>query len=205
VTTLLLATNNSGKLIEIQAILNEHAPPDLHIQLITPADLELNLDVEETGSRYEENAALKAVAFCNASGLIALADDSGLEVDVLNGEPGVLSARYSPRPGDTDAGRRTYLLSRLKDQPRPWSAHFHCTVAVAVPQGSLYFHEGQVYGEIIPEERGTNGFGYDPIFLVPELNKTMAELSMAEKNLLSHRARAVRAALPTLISLFRSS
>jgi XTP/dITP diphosphohydrolase len=96
-------------------------------------------------------------------------------------------------------------LSRLKDQPRPWSAHFHCTVAVAVPQGGLYFHEGQVYGEIIPEERGTNGFGYDPIFLVPELNKTMAELSMAEKNLLSHRARAVRAALPTLISLFRSA
>jgi XTP/dITP diphosphohydrolase len=162
------------------------------------------LDVEETGSRYEENAALKAVAFCNASGLIALADDSGLEVDALDGEPGVRSARYSPRPGDTDAGRRAYLLSRLKGQPRPWSAHFHCTVAVAVPQGGLYFHEGQVYGEIIPEERGTNGFGYDPIFLVPELNKTMAELTMAEKNLLSHRARAVRAALPTLISLFRS-
>jgi XTP/dITP diphosphohydrolase len=198
VGTLLLASNNRGKLAEIQSILSA---ADFSIQLVLPAHIRLSLDVDETGSSYRENAALKAAAFCEASGMIAMADDSGLEVDALHGAPGLHSARYSPIPGDSDAGRRAYLLSNLKGKPRPWKAHFHCTVAIAVPSGTMLFHEGQVYGEIMPEERGTNGFGYDPIFYLPHLNKTMAELSMAEKNRLSHRARAVQAALPDLKAL----
>jgi XTP/dITP diphosphohydrolase len=202
VQTLLLATNNQGKLVEIHSILSENPHPVVQLRLAIPADLQLELDVEETGNSYTENASLKAIAFCKASGLISLADDSGLEVDALNGEPGIRSARYAPVPDATDAKRRAYLLSRLQDQPRPWSAHFHCTVAIATPEGGLHFSEGQVYGEIIPEERGANGFGYDPIFYIHELGKTMAELSMDEKNQLSHRARAVRAALPLLYRLF---
>jgi XTP/dITP diphosphohydrolase len=202
VTTLLLATNNRGKLVEILSILSTAAAQTLDIKIITPEEIQLNLEVEETGSSYAENASLKALAFSKASGFISLADDSGLEVDALNGEPGIRSARYAPVPEATDATRRAYLLSQLQNQPRRWNAHFHCTVAIAEPDGTLHFRDGQVNGEIIPEERGTNGFGYDPIFYLPELGKTMAELNMAEKNQLSHRARAVRAALPVLHQLF---
>jgi XTP/dITP diphosphohydrolase len=204
VGTLLLATNNRGKLAEIQSILLAHSSQMKQIKLVTPAEIQLELNVDETGNSYGENAALKAVAFSRASGLIALADDSGLEVDALDGAPGIHSARYSPVPGATDADRRAYLLSQLEGKPRPWNAHFHCTVAIAVPGGGLHLSEGQVYGEIIPEERGTNGFGYDPIFYLPELKKTTAELSMAEKNSLSHRARAVQSSLPILTTLFQS-
>jgi XTP/dITP diphosphohydrolase len=195
---LLLASNNHGKLVEIQSILSESVSS---IQLVLPAEIGLFLEVDETGSSYRENAALKAAAFREASGMIAMADDSGLEVDALNGAPGLHSARYSPKPKDSDAGRRAYLLSNLKGKPRPWKAHFHCTIAIAVPSGAVFFHEGQVHGEVIPEERGTHGFGYDPVFYIPHLNKTMAELSMVEKNQLSHRARAVQAALPDLKAL----
>jgi XTP/dITP diphosphohydrolase len=202
VQTLLLATNNRGKLIELHSILSENPHPDVQFDLTIPSAIQLDIDVEETGKTYAENASLKAVAFCKASGLISLADDSGLEVDALHGEPGIRSARYAPVPDPTDAIRRAYLLSRLQDQPRPWPAHFHCTVAIATPEGGLHFTEGQVFGEIIPEERGDNGFGYDPIFYIHELGKTMAELTMMEKNQLSHRARAVRAALPLLYRLF---
>ena len=158
----------------------------------------ITLDVAETGTTYEENASLKALEFARASGIVALADDSGLEVDALNGLPGIRSARFSPLPKATDADRRTYLLSLLKDYPRPWNAHFHCTVAIATPQQEIIFTQGDCPGEIIPVERGTNGFGYDPIFLLPEVGLTMAELSMDEKNLLSHRARAIKAAIPVL-------
>jgi XTP/dITP diphosphohydrolase len=202
VTTLLLATNNRGKLVEILSILSANPAHTLDVNIITPEKIQLILEVEETGSSYAENASIKALAFSKASGLTTLADDSGLEVDALNGEPGIRSARYAPVPGATDATRRAYLLSRLQNQPRPWNAHFHCTVAIAEPDGAVHFSEGQVYGEIIAEERGTNGFGYDPIFFLPEIGKTMAELNMAEKNQLSHRGRAVQAALPVLHQLF---
>ncbi|MEN4041101.1 MAG: RdgB/HAM1 family non-canonical purine NTP pyrophosphatase [Anaerolineaceae bacterium] len=200
--TLLLATNNRGKRVEMLSILR--AAPSLadRINLVTPAELHLELSVDETGNTYAENAALKALAFCQASGLIALADDSGLEVAALGGSPGLHSARYSPLPGATDADRRTYLLAQLAGKPRPWKAHFHCTVAIAAPGGGLYYRQGRVDGEIIPEERGTQGFGYDPLFYLPELQKTMAELNMADKNRLSHRARALQAALPILEMLF---
>ena len=170
---LLIATNNQGKIAEFQELLAGSG-----IEFVTPAQINLQLEVEEDGSTYQENAAKKAVAFAQASGLISLADDSGLEVNALDGAPGLYSARYSPKPGAKDADRRAFLLANLKDKPRPWTAHFHATIAVAMPGGEIEFAEGNCYGEIIPEERGTGGFGYDPIFLLTDLGKTMAELGM---------------------------
>jgi XTP/dITP diphosphohydrolase len=195
---LLIATRNPGKLHEIHSLLD-----DLGISLIAPDMIGVSLKVVESGSSYEENAALKAVAYSRLSNLVTLADDSGLEVNALGGQPGIHSARFSPLPKATDADRRAYLLNLLRDHPRPWSAHFHCTVAIATPDNKLYYAQGSCQGAIIPTERGTNGFGYDPIFLIPEIGLTMAELSMAEKNQLSHRARAVKAALPVLHALLR--
>lgn len=196
---LLLATNNQGKLRELRAMLRV---ADLPIELVTPADIHFELDVSEDGSTYAENATKKAVAFQRASGLACLADDSGLEVDALDGAPGLYSARYSSKPGASDADRRAYLLQNLGGKPRPWTARFRATVAIAGPGGSVQIAEGTCPGEIVPEERGTGGFGYDPIFLLPELGLTMAELSEETKNRLSHRARAVQAALPILMKLF---
>jgi XTP/dITP diphosphohydrolase len=231
---LLIATNNQGKIKELHELLD-----DLGMELVTPAQLNLDLEVVEDGLTYAENAAKKAVAFAQASGLISLADDSGLEVDALNGEPGLYSARYGSATGEklSDAGRRAYLLQQLQNKARPWTARFHATIAIAIPQGYLpkvlplkavspglhgksrargmdgvknltvaetkiYLAEGWCEGEIIPEERGSGGFGYDPILLLPELAKTMAELSMDDKNRLSHRARAVMNAKPILVTLF---
>jgi XTP/dITP diphosphohydrolase len=203
---LLIATNNKGKVKEFQELLK-----DLDVELVTPADINLNLEVEEDGKTYVENAVKKAIAFAQASGLISLADDSGLEVDALDGAPGLYSARYGSLPqfsekmggarggqGRTDADRRAYMLENLKDKPRPWTAHFHATIAIAVPGNEVQTVDGDCYGEIIPEERGTGGFGYDPIFFFPELGKTMAELEMDEKNRLSHRAKAVMNTIPVL-------
>ncbi len=194
---LLIATSNKGKVKEIRALLD-----GLGVELVTPKEIGLDIEVVEDGSTYEENAGKKARAYSQASGLVALADDSGLEVDALGGEPGLYSARYSGKPGASDADRRAFLLEKLTDKPRPWTAHFHATVAVATPDGLAQFAEGNCYGEIIPEERGTGGFGYDPIFFIPNMNCTMAELSMDEKNRLSHRALAVEHALPFLQKLW---
>jgi XTP/dITP diphosphohydrolase len=124
-------------------------------------------------------------------------------VDALDGAPGLYSARYHPRPGANDADRRIYMLENLQSKPRPWTARFHATIAIAIPGKDVSIVEGNCYGEIIPEERGTGGFGYDPIFLFPELHKTMAELEMEEKNRLSHRARAVMIAIPILKRIYR--
>ncbi len=186
---LLLASQNSGKLREMQFILQ-----DLPIQIIAPADIGIHLEVEETGKNYAENAALKAKAYAKASGTLSLGDDSGLEVDALNGEPGLYSARYAPNPDATDADRRAFLLKNLRAIPRPWKARFCATIAIAHPDGEIYFTEGVCEGEIIPQERGSGGFGYDPIFYLPELGRTMAELSEEEKNRLSHRAKALEKA-----------
>ena len=194
---LLIATNNKGKVEELQHLLK-----DTRIELITPAQISLELDVIEDGYTYAENASKKAVAFAKASGFVSLADDSGLEVDALDGAPGLHSARYSPRPDATDKDRRLYLLQNLKEKPRPWTARFHATIAIAVPNGKTNLTEAFCEGEIIPDERGTGGFGYDPIFLLSGLGKTMAELSMEEKNRLSHRARAVMKAKSILKILF---
>jgi XTP/dITP diphosphohydrolase len=200
--TLLIASGNAGKLREFEAILANICMGDVRIHLVLPKSMGIDLDVVEDGSNYAENAAKKALAYARASGLIALADDSGLEVDALGGQPGLYSARYAPWPGATDADRRQYLLQNLRDHPRPWLAHFHCTIAIATPQGDVYFAEGDCPGEIIPEERGANGFGYDPVFYLAEYQKTMAELPESEKNRLSHRARAAFAAVPILKRLF---
>ena len=192
---LLLATNNKGKAKEIHAILQ-----NLDIELLLPADIGAALDVEEDGQTYAENAVKKALAFSQASGLTALADDTGLEVDALGGIPGLHSNRFGAEPY-TDESRRAYLLEQLNGIPRPWAARFRATVAVASPGRSVKLVEGICRGEIIPNERGTGGFGYDPIFQLKASGKTMAELGMDEKNRLSHRGLAVRKAIPVLVEL----
>ncbi len=194
---LLIASTNPGKLREFQEILGGEP-----FELLLPAQLGIFLEVEEDGATYAENAAKKALAYCQAAGLVTLADDSGLEVEALGGAPGLYSARYSPIAGATDADRRAHLLANLKGVARPWKARFHCTVAVAAPGRGVKLCVGNCPGEIIPTERGTGGFGYDPIFQLEGRAETMAELESAEKNRLSHRALAVRAAIPILHELF---
>jgi len=184
---LLLATNNNGKVEEMRAILSH-----LSLRLLTPSEIGLDLQVSEDGSTYAENATLKAVAYSKASGLISLADDSGLEVDALDGLPALHSHRFAPQPNATDADRRNYLLKILQNKERPWLARFQATVALATPDGDVQLASGECPGEIILEERGSNGFGYDPIFLIPGTGKTMAELDLPEKNRISHRANALR-------------
>ena len=197
---LLIASNNPGKLVEILDLLK-----DLDLDLLTPGKIGLDLQVDETGDTYAENAALKGTAFARQSGLVTLADDSGLEVDALGGLPGVNSARFSPKPGATSADRRVLLIQKLAGVPRPWKACFRCLIALVSPTGEEYLTEGVCPGEIIPEERGQNGFGYDPIFFLPDLNATMAEIPMFEKNRRSHRALAVMAALPQLMDLLKKT
>jgi XTP/dITP diphosphohydrolase len=196
---LLIATNNKGKIAEIKALLDS-----MGLTLLTPAELGLVLEIPEDGNTYAENASKKALAFSQASGMMALGDDSGLEVDALGGQPGLHSHRFCPLPDATDADRRRYLLERLQGHQQPWTARFRATVAVALPSGAVELAAGQCEGEIIPKERGYNGFGYDPIFFIPELGCTMAELEMNEKNRLSHRARAVRNAIPIILHMLEN-
>lgn len=187
---LLFASGNKGKLHEFRALME-----NMDICLLTPADVGLgNMEVEEDGRTYAENATLKARTFERASGLLTIADDSGLEVAALDGSPGIFSARYSPKPHATDSDRRVYLLEQLRGFPQPWLAKFVCSIAIAFPDGTLKLTEGICPGEIIPNERGSSGFGYDPLFFIPSLGRTMAELTLQEKNTLSHRARAVMSA-----------
>lgn len=197
---MLIATQNIGKQKEIFALLSE-----LDLELVTPDQLGLFLKVEENGKNYQENAIKKAEAYSKASGLITLADDSGLEVDALGGKPGIFSARYSLKTDATDEDRRTYLLDQLKSFPKPWYAQFVCWVAIQNPVGKVYFAEGRCEGRIIIEERGENGFGYDPIFMVSNLDSTMAELSIEMKNKVSHRAKAIISIKPALIKLIEDS
>jgi XTP/dITP diphosphohydrolase len=192
---LLIATNNRGKLHELLPLLG-----DLPFRLVTPHDLGLRLEVEETGTTYAENARLKAEAFVQASGLLTLADDSGLEVEALGGAPGVHSARYAGA-GASDADRRARLIRALHAVPAPRLARFRCVIALAQPDGTLTYFEGVCAGEIIFAGRGTRGFGYDPLFFLPDRGATMAELSSDVKNQTSHRARAVQAARPFLLQL----
>jgi len=187
--TLLIATNNPGKIAEISAIL---AP--LPLKLITPAELGLTLSIPEDGQSYFENAHKKAAAFAQVSKLPTLADDSGLEVEVLGGAPGVHSHRYLADPSATDEQRCRALLNQLSVYPRPWKAAFQCEIVLCNPNEIVLRSHGSCPGEIIPEFRGKNGFGYDPIFLVEGTNQTMAELTDEQKNRISHRAKALQAA-----------
>lgn len=204
---LLIATTNAGKLVEMNALISAFQNPP--VQLLSAAELKLGLNVVEDGQTYEENARKKAHAYSQASFMLTLADDSGLEVELLGGRPGIHSARYRGKPAAadadaapvSDAARRTYLLAELAQYPRPWNARFCCVAALALPDGSIYTSRGECRGEIIPEERGANGFGYDPIFLIhhPDYSgRTMAELNLPEKNEISHRALAVRGLFPVL-------
>jgi len=193
---LLLASNNSGKLLEIKSLLK-----DLPIVLVTPSEMGIALQVSEDGFTYQENAEKKSIQYARKSGLVSLADDTGLEVDALGGKPGIHSARITTEIEATDSDRRNYLLELLKGYPPPWTGQFKCTVAIATPSEKTYFFEGTCNGEIIPQEKGRHGFGYDPIFFLPELNKTMAQLSLSEKNEISHRAAAIKAARTTILDL----
>ena len=203
---LVIGTNNLGKLREIQEILNDSGL-EFSLELFRPHDLGINLDVDESGSTYAENAALKVKAFYKAvkaqfDQFIVVADDSGLEVSALNGKPGIRSARYAPIPNATDVDRRRFLLSELKKNPQPWPASFECTLALMTNLGKkVEYFTGSCHGHIIPEERGSGGFGYDPIFMVSELGKTMAELTPTEKNSFSHRGNALRNAFPRMKEL----
>ncbi len=195
---ILLASSNPGKIIEIQAVLS-----DLPLELILPEEIGLRLEVDETGASYAENAALKARAYWQASGMVSLADDSGLEVDALDGAPGLRSNRFTSKPGAKDADRRAFLLEKLRGIPVPpgcpgWPARFRCAVAIADLHGRVHYAEGQCPGFIIREERGAHGFGYDPLFYIPKYGGTMAELGPEIKNRISHRARALQAARPIL-------
>ena len=151
------------------------------------------------GETLEENAALKATTYARLAGLPTLADDSGLEVDALGGEPGVHSARYAGSNA-TDADRIAKLLDNLAVRTQPWTARFRCVIAIAIPDGDIELHSGACEGVIISKPRGDNGFGYDPVFLLLERGKTMAELSDAEKNDVSHRGAAARKAAHALIA-----
>lgn len=197
---LLLATNNQGKLAELRSLLS-----GLDLELLSPADLGLELQVKERGLNYLENAVLKAAIFADAAQLWTLADDSGLEVDVLDGAPGLLSARYSPQPNASDKDRRLYLIKNLKGFPRPWKATFHSVIALVGPEGSPIVTRGTCLGDIIPEDRGHGGFGYDKIFRLAANGLTMAELTPAKKNQISHRAQAVAKLIPILETLFANS
>lgn len=193
VQKLLLATRNPGKARELAQLLGE-----LPFKLISLEEAGISETVEETGSTFEENAVIKAKAYVSLSGLLTLADDSGLEVDALGGRPGVLSARYGS-PELSDEERLDLLLQELKDVP--WekrTARFRCVIALAWPSGEVRTVEGIVEGVIQYKPEGSNGFGYDPIFHVPNRRCTTAQLPSTEKNLISHRGQAARVAAAIL-------
>ena len=180
-----LATHNPGKLREMGEILK-----DLGIEVVSPKDLGITVDVEETGTTFAENAMLKAKTVCQAAGLPAIADDSGLCVDALNGAPGVYSARYGGE-GLDDRGRYMLLLSSLRGAPTR-AAHFACAVACAFPNGDTLTAEGRCDGSIAYAPLGEGGFGYDPVFLLPGTGKTFGQLSQEEKSAVSHRGKALK-------------
>ena len=190
---LLVATHSQGKRREYEALLG-----GLGLELVDLTEAGIASAVEERGTTFEENAVLKARAYAQASGLLTLADDSGLEVDVLGGEPGVRSARYNGH-GSSDEDRYRLLLCHLRGVPeQERRARFRCVIAIATPEGEVYTAEGSCEGRIASQPRGSHGFGYDPVFFLPEYGCTMAQLSPEVKNRISHRARAAEGARKTL-------
>lgn len=196
---LLVATTNQGKLKEYRDLLAA-----LEVEWVSLREVGLaEMEVEETEPTFEGNAILKARAYAEASGILTLADDSGLEVDALNGAPGVYSARYGAPELKTDRDRYERLLSNLRDTPlEKRMARFRCVVAIAAPQQAIQTVEGIVEGKIAFEPRGTNGFGYDPVFLMED-GRTYAELPSEDKNRLSHRGKALEKAYPLVIELIK--
>lgn len=204
---ILIATNNPGKLREYRHLLVQ-APPATpsggtkrfpRLRLLSPAQLGIDLEVQETGTTFQENAIIKAKAFAHASGLLTLADDSGLEIDALGGEPGIQSARYA---GPTDADRIHAVLAKLQGVPlEKRTARFRCVVALVSPPDTVWTSHGVCEGLVSFAPRGRRGFGYDPIFYLPSLHKTMAEIPQSLKNKISHRALAIHGIRPILARL----
>jgi XTP/dITP diphosphohydrolase len=194
---LLLATSNQGKIREYRFLLD-----GLGYQITTLIEQGITKIVTESGSNYEQNARLKAITYAELSQLTTLADDSGLEVDALNGEPGIKSARFAGEAA-TDAEKVRLLLDILNGillEKR--TARFKCVIAIAIPGGRLELCHGECHGMVAFEAKGENGFGYDPIFLLPKIGKTMAELPFEMKNQISHRARASQKARQVLQQLY---
>ena len=184
-----LASKNPHKLVEISKITEK-----FDIELVMESDLGVDIDVEETGTTFEENSFLKANAVMQATGLPALADDSGIAVDALNGEPGVYSARYGFDDTLDDWGRLQLLLKNTEHVPDGQrQAQFVCVITLVTPQGQVIQARGEVHGELLREPAGEGGFGYDPIFYYPPYGKSLAEVSAEEKNQVSHRANALQA------------
>lgn len=193
---LLLATSNPGKIREYHFLLD-----GLGYQITTLTEEGITKIVTESGHNYEQNARLKAITYAKLSQLTAIADDSGLEVDALNGEPGVQSARFAGEAA-TDEEKVSFLLAKLSGVP--WgqrTARFKCVIVIATPEGQTEVCYGECHGMIALEAKGKNGFGYDPIFSLPEIGKTMAELPLEMKNQISHRAQASQKARQVLQQL----
>ncbi|MBI4306869.1 MAG: RdgB/HAM1 family non-canonical purine NTP pyrophosphatase [Chloroflexi bacterium] len=195
-TALVIATRNPGKLREFRRLL-----ASLDARVISLQDAGVTITVEEIGNTYHENARLKAIGYARAAAAVTLADDSGVEVDALGGAPGVMSAVYTG-PGQSDAQRTRHLLELMKGiPPEQRTARYRAVIAVAMPRKSgtsCRLFEGTCEGSVALEPKGENGFGYDPVFFVPRFGRTMAELSDAEKDAISHRGNAARAASPYL-------
>jgi XTP/dITP diphosphohydrolase len=193
VMRLLIASGNAHKLQEMGELLH-----DFSISVVGPEGLGLHIEVEETGATYAENAALKARAYAAAAELPALADDSGLEVDALDGAPGIYSARFGG-PGLSDADRVRLLLERLGKTPTAKrTARYRCSLVLIAADGRAWQADGSCEGLIALHPRGSAGFGYDPVFVIGGTDQTMAELTPAQKNRISHRARAIEALRPAL-------
>lgn len=182
-----LASKNQHKLVEISKITEKFG-----FELVLQSQLGVDIDVEENGSTFEENSYIKAKAVMEATGLPALADDSGIAVDALNGEPGIYSARYGFDPTLDDWGRLQLLLKNAQDIPDGQrQAQFVCVITMVTPEGQTIQARGEIHGQLTREPRGENGFGYDPIFYYPPMGKTTAEMTAEEKNQVSHRANAL--------------
>ncbi|HIQ68559.1 MAG TPA: RdgB/HAM1 family non-canonical purine NTP pyrophosphatase [Candidatus Faecousia excrementigallinarum] len=183
-----LASKNAHKLQEISKITEK-----FDMELVLESQVGVDIDVEETGSTFEENSFIKAEAVMKATGLPALADDSGIAVDALNGEPGIYSARYGFDPSLDDWGRLELLLKNTEQVPDgSRQAQFVCVITLVTPEGQVIQARGEAYGELLRQPAGEGGFGYDPIFYYPPLGKSFAELSPEEKNQVSHRAQALK-------------
>lgn len=200
---IILATNNKNKLKEMKALLS-----DICDNIYSLSDKNIDVEIEENGSTFEQNAIIKASEICKLTNLPSIADDSGLCVEALNGEPGVLSARYAGEPCN-DENNNQRLLKELKAVEEKTNtvnrkACFVSCLAVVFPDGRIMTQSAELDGEIVFERRGTNGFGYDPYFFIPSLNKTMAELDFDEKNKISHRAKAFKLFTERLKTLIKN-
>lgn len=185
---IIFATSNEGKMKEIQMILK-----DLNVEVVSLKEAGISVDIDENGSTFEENAAIKAKEIVKLTGDIVLSDDSGLEVDYMNGAPGIYSARFLGEDTSYDV-KNQYIIDQLKDaEGKQRSARFVCVIACALPEGEVYTRRGTMEGRIAFESAGSHGFGYDPIFYLPEYQCTAAELAPKEKNKISHRGKALNA------------